>query len=61
MKSYDVPNRVAPIRLLSDASINTMIADFSKEKWRKNERDAAFARESVKGLQAELVRRRAHG
>lgn len=50
---------IAPIKLLSDAAIKAMIADFSKQKWYRNERDAAFASESIQRLRAEMTRRAA--
>lgn len=46
-----------PLHMLSDSSIRTMIVEFSKKAWQKNERDAVFARESTQRLQEELARR----
>ena len=50
---------VAPIKLLSDAAIKLMIAEFSKRKWYRNERDSAFASEAIQNLRSEIARRAA--
>ena len=46
-----------PLHLLTDASIRTMLTEFAKPAWHRNERDATFARESTAQLRAEQARR----
>lgn len=49
-----------PLHMLSDSSIRTMLAEFAKKAWQKNEVDATFARQSSEQLRAELQRRAAN-